>query len=104
LAASIQLSTGRPISARHPRETPMRMIKSFAITVVAVMLVVGSCRLPLPPGSTAAFAGEATVTQNVAVGPQYDTTHVYVAPEDFDRFVASLVATFGGTTSKQGVP
>ena len=40
---------------------------------------------------------------NLAVGPQYDTTHVYVAPEDFDRFVASIVATFGGATSKQGV-
>jgi predicted enzyme related to lactoylglutathione lyase len=39
----------------------------------------------------------------VAVGPQYDTTHVYVAPEQFDRFVASLIATFGGTTTKQGV-
>jgi hypothetical protein len=39
----------------------------------------------------------------VAVGPQYDTTHVYVAPQDFDRFVASLTATFGGTTTKQGV-
>ena len=39
----------------------------------------------------------------LAVGPQYDTTHVYVAPEDFDRFVASFTATFGGTTSKQGV-
>lgn len=38
-----------------------------------------------------------------AVGPQYDTTHVYVAPEDFDRFVTSLIATFGGKTSKQGV-
>ena len=42
-------------------------------------------------------------TPNVAVGPQYDTTHVYVAPQDFDRFVASLLATFGGTTTKQGV-
>ena len=39
----------------------------------------------------------------MAVGPQYDTAHVYVAPEDFDRFVASLLATFGGTTTKQGV-
>src|SRR5262249_38916920 len=39
----------------------------------------------------------------IAVAPQYDTTHVYVAPDDFDKFVASLVATFGGTTSKQGV-
>ena len=42
-------------------------------------------------------------TAAVAVGPQYDTTHVYVAPQDFDRFVASLIATFGGTTTKQGV-
>jgi len=42
-------------------------------------------------------------TPVVAVAPQYDTTHVYVAPEDFDRFVASLVATFGGKTSQEGV-
>jgi hypothetical protein len=26
-----------------------------------------------------------------AVSPQYDSTHVYVALEDFDRFVASLI-------------
>lgn len=38
-----------------------------------------------------------------AVGAQYDTTHVYVAPGEFDRFVNSLTATFGGKTSKQGV-
>ncbi len=42
-------------------------------------------------------------SQNFAVGPQYDSTHVYVAPEDFDRFVASFVATFGGSAGKQGV-
>ena len=42
-------------------------------------------------------------TKGIAVGPQYDTTHVYVAPQDFDGFVASLIATFGGTTTKQGV-
>jgi len=40
---------------------------------------------------------------SIAVGPQYDSTHAYVAPEDFDRFVASLLATFGGTASKQTV-
>jgi predicted enzyme related to lactoylglutathione lyase len=40
---------------------------------------------------------------NFGVGPQYDSTHVYVRPEDFDGFVSSLVATFGGTTTKQGV-
>jgi predicted enzyme related to lactoylglutathione lyase len=37
----------------------------------------------------------------VAVGPQYDTTHVYVAPGDFDAFVNSFVATFGGKPSKR---
>jgi len=42
-------------------------------------------------------------TTPLAVGAQYDTTHVYVAPGDFDRFVASLLATFGGTATKQGV-
>jgi predicted enzyme related to lactoylglutathione lyase len=35
------------------------------------------------------------------VGPQYDSTHVYVAPQDFDKLVASLLATFGGSTSKR---
>jgi hypothetical protein len=40
---------------------------------------------------------------SLAVGPQYDTTHVYVAPEDFDRFVESLTATFGGTKSQAAV-
>jgi hypothetical protein len=43
---------------------------------------------------TLPVAAQATAaTPNVAVGPQYDTTHIYVAPQDFDRFVASLIAT-----------
>src|SRR5260370_42088355 len=51
------------------------------------------------------LAAQITVAQTpeVVVGPQYDTTHVYVAPQDFDKFVASLLATFGGATTKQGV-
>ena len=57
--------------------------------------------------ASAATAGAQTSPASsspaVAVGPQYDTTHVYVAPDDFDRFVTSFVATFGGSTSKQGV-
>jgi len=55
----------------------------------------------LARGVTASAA--ASETPVVAVGPQFDTTHVYVAPGDFDRFVASLIATFGGTSTKQGV-
>jgi len=53
--------------------------------------------------STFAQGVQTTKEPGVAVGPQYDTTHVYVTPQDFDRFVASLIATFGGTTTKQGV-
>src|SRR5271170_1249793 len=53
--------------------------------------------------SALAQGAQVAGTESVAVGPQYDTTHVYVAPQDFDRFVASLVATFGGTKTKQGV-
>src|ERR1700675_738103 len=43
----------------------------------------------------------ASASPAVAVGSQYDTTHVYVAPADVDRFVASFLATFGGQSTKQ---
>ncbi len=39
----------------------------------------------------------------VSVGPQYDTTHVYVSNEDIDAFVDSFVATFGGKASQRAV-
>jgi len=39
----------------------------------------------------------------VGVGAQYDTTHVYVSPEDVDKFVTSFLATFGGQSTKQVV-
>src|SRR5580692_3921468 len=43
----------------------------------------------------------AKAAPTVAVGPQYDTTHVYVAPENVDAFVKAFLGTFGGTTTKQ---
>ncbi len=78
----------------------MRITRSFvaAVTVFLVIVYVGPLSFP-----TRAFAEAAKATSNVAVGAQYDTTHVYVAPGEFDTFVDSLVATFGGTTSKKGV-
>jgi predicted enzyme related to lactoylglutathione lyase len=80
----------------------MRINKTIFGTCVALVLTLG-----LTVGSlhVSAFAQSAQTAESVsvAVGPQYDTTHVYVAPEDFDRFVASLLATFGGTKTKQGV-
>ena len=45
----------------------------------------------------------ANATAVVAVGPQYDTTHVYVAPENVDAFVKAFLGMFGGTSTKQVV-
>ncbi len=64
-------------------------MKRFLMTAVAVLLTAIVYAVP--------------ADSNFGVGPQYDTTHVYVRPEDFDGFVGSLLATFGGTATKQGV-
>lgn len=53
--------------------------------------------------TTAHWTAYAAQNEGFAVGPQYDTTHVYVVPEEFERFVASFISTFGGKASKQGV-
>jgi len=50
-----------------------------------------------------AIARDPATASQIGVGAQYDTTHVYVAPEDVDRFVASFLATFGGQSTKQVV-
>ncbi|MGA8102874.1 MAG: hypothetical protein WB869_12005 [Candidatus Acidiferrales bacterium] len=78
----------------------MRLNRIRFATALVILVTVGVASQSLLPIGVAQSA-QATKTANIAVGPQYDTTHVYVAPEDFDRFVTSLVATFGGTTSKQ---
>jgi predicted enzyme related to lactoylglutathione lyase len=80
----------------------MRFNKSLIGTGLAIFLTIGLANGPQIV-STFAQTAQTVKTTEVAVGAQYDTTHVYVAPEDFDRFVASLIATFGGTTTKQGV-
>jgi predicted enzyme related to lactoylglutathione lyase len=74
------------------------VVGRYAALVLTLGLAVGFLRV-----TALAQSPQKAESVSVAVGPQYDTTHVYVAPEDFDRFVASLIATFGGTTTKQGV-
>jgi len=69
----------------------MRLIRALSFTILLIV------------GTVPVAVGQQTATPNVAVGPQYDSTHVYVTPDDFDRFVASFLATFGGTTTKQVV-
>jgi predicted enzyme related to lactoylglutathione lyase len=72
----------------------MRNFRSLVATVV----VASSMAAALPLAQA-----KATTATSPAVGPQYDTTHVYVEPQDFDKFTDSLVATFGGHKSQQGV-
>ncbi|MDN7617475.1 glyoxalase [Burkholderia cepacia] len=75
----------------------MKSIRSALLALaIAAGLVAAPAAYAKPPVLPVA-------TPTLAVGPQYDTTHVYVAPEDFDRFTDSFVATFGGSKSKQGV-
>src|SRR5947208_17119190 len=83
-------------------EDGMRFNKIIVGTCVALVLTLGLA-VGSPHVATFAQTAQTAESVSVAVGPQYDTTHVYVAPEDFDRFVDSLLATFGGTTTKQGV-
>ena len=70
----------------------MRVINALALATLL---------LATAGGTSMARDKPATATTAVAVGPQYDTAHVYVAPADMDRFSDSLIATFGGTKSQQ---
>jgi hypothetical protein len=72
----------------------MRLTRKFSVAALTILLIVGTVRVSVCQQT------EPTATPNVAVGPQYDTTHVYVAQDDLDRFVASVLATFGGTATK----
>lgn len=67
---------------------------------VAVAAFSVSLLLSSPASSS---SSKVPTAPSFSVGAQYDSTHVYVAPEDFDRFVASFLSTFDGTASKQGV-
>src|SRR5260370_32034831 len=93
--------TDRRLSARRPDQAPrlfgscrragyfrslsgvwepaMRIIKTFALTAV----LCGSLA-SMPVSRVVA----ATPTPAVAVGPPYDTIHVYLAPDDSDRLIA----------------
>src|SRR3984893_14493537 len=64
------------------------------LTAAALMSAANLAYSATPPASA---------SPAVAVGPQYDTTHVYVAPADVDGFIASFLATFGGQSTKQVV-
>ncbi|KAE8759909.1 glyoxalase [Paraburkholderia madseniana] len=86
----------------------MSTVKTVRVLRAAVVSIVSVTALGMALSGSPAFA-EAD-HQNigkslpvVSVGPQYDTTHVYVASQDIDAFVDSFIATFGGTASPRAV-
>lgn len=66
------------------------------LSMIMATLMVAAAPIATP------LSAKTVASADYAVGPQYDTTHVYVPEGQFDAFVTSFVATFGGTTSKQG--
>ena len=70
----------------------MRLPRAFSIISFTILLVAGGVSAALCQQSAETTAHAILATPDVAVGPQYDTTHVYIAPEDFDRFVSSVLS------------
>jgi hypothetical protein len=59
----------------------MRINKLIIGTYVALVLTLGVV-VVFPHGGDFAQTAQTAGTVSVGVGPQYDTAHVYVAPED----------------------
>ncbi|MGB6745497.1 MAG: glyoxalase [Terracidiphilus sp.] len=74
----------------------MRVLRSLVLSSIASLVAAQA-----GPSSAFAATPPAATTPAVAVGPQYGSTHVYVAPQDVDSFVTSFLGTFGGKSTKQ---
>jgi hypothetical protein len=73
----------------------MRFMRLAICPFIAAAMVIAA--------AAAVRAEDSSNAPTFAVAPQYNATHVYVAAERFDTFVASLLAVFGGTTSPRGL-
>jgi predicted enzyme related to lactoylglutathione lyase len=77
---------------KEKKSRPQSFIGSVILTVLSLFFFAAS---------TAIGQQSAPATNSiVAVGPQYDSTHVYVTPANLESFVKSFVATFVGQASK----
>ena len=89
---------------------PNRSLSRIFLATSLAAVLLGSLSAAQPVLAAAELVESASdvstirgATPNVAVGPQYDTTHVYVASENLDAFVNSIIATFGGKASQRAV-
>jgi hypothetical protein len=92
---------GKPMFKSFQRLRPVTLLcAAILIGLTSVSSAFADARPLEVPGGKAALAAKQI---NVSVGPQYDTTHVYVASADLDAFVNSFLATFGGMASPRWV-
>jgi hypothetical protein len=68
---------------------------AFRVPIVATAAAIGLLSASYPAQGQASTAKPL----GISVGPQYDTTHVYVEPGTENAFVKSWEATFGGTNT-----
>jgi predicted enzyme related to lactoylglutathione lyase len=68
------------------------LLTAAAVSFAAILLLCSASSPTANPQSAA--------NSTIAVGPQYDSTHVYVASADLDALVRSFTVTFGGQASK----
>jgi hypothetical protein len=93
----------RALQGPHLAPSNRRAVTVMRIRLPLVVLaLLGLSGCAAPPRGTSTTTATATVVAvpMTAVAPQYDATHVYVAPEDVSRFAESFVATFGGQSTK----
>ncbi|MEA3083677.1 MAG: hypothetical protein QOC89_1374 [Paraburkholderia sp.] len=80
-------------------QSPSRLFISAGIACALAL----SSFAPSTANAEADYPTGTSTTPVVSVGPQYDTTHVYVPNDDIDAFVNSFIGTFGGKASPRAV-
>jgi hypothetical protein len=99
IASAIRSETvGFGASQMKPHQCKQRALPTLRVVcVIAITVALWVLLLRYGHGQNAAAASE----HGIAVGPEYATTHVYIAHGDFDAFVNSFISTFGGRSTKR---
>ena len=103
-AVSVELCRHNPVQVASGRgfyDDVMANLQTAVLLIAMGAASLGGCGGSAPAGR--APHSPPVASRSVAVAPQYDTTHVYVPPDDVDRFVQSFLGTFGGQSTKQVV-
>jgi hypothetical protein len=84
------------------RSVFVRLALALAVPVAVALPAASYAQTPATSASTSArYPG--CVDPRLAVGTQYDSTHVYVTPGSVAAFTTSWEATFGGTNTAPAV-